>query len=64
MNNKILEIVYDVETCSEKYKQHIRVAKYGDRSNIDILNIDGFSIKNNPHSDMSFIYKNNLITYK
>jgi len=23
------EIVYDVETSSEKYKQHIRAAKYG-----------------------------------
>jgi hypothetical protein len=23
------EIIYDVETCSEKYKEHIRVAKYG-----------------------------------
>jgi hypothetical protein len=23
------KIVYDVETCSEKYKEHIRCAKYG-----------------------------------
>lgn len=26
---KMSEFIYDVETCSEKYKEHIRGAKYG-----------------------------------
>jgi hypothetical protein len=28
--NKEENIIFDVETCSEKYKQHIRGKKYGD----------------------------------
>lgn len=35
---------------------------YGDKSNVRLVIFYGFSIKNNPHSQLSFTYKNNLIT--
>lgn len=29
-SSSVYKFVYDVETCSEKYKEHIRSKKYGD----------------------------------
>ena len=34
---------------------------YGEKSNVKLVLYYGFSIKNNPHSNLSFIYKNNLV---
>lgn len=35
---------------------------YGSKSNVQLVIYYGFSIKNNPHSQLAFTYKNNLIT--
>jgi len=35
---------------------------YGSKSNVQLVIYYGFSIKNNPHSQIAFTYKNNLIT--
>jgi len=35
---------------------------YGSKSNVQLVIYYGFSIKNNPHSQLTFTYKNNLIT--
>ena len=40
------QIVFDVETCSEKFKEHIRGAKYGD------------IISRTTNENMIFIYNN------
>lgn len=46
------EIDFDVETCSEKYKQHIRCINYGD------------SISKTTKESMLFIYKDKKYTVK
>ena len=47
-----MEIVYDVETCSEKYKQCIRKKKYGD------------TIEKVTKESVIFIYENKKYTVK
>jgi hypothetical protein len=46
------EIIYDVETCSEKYKEHIRKAKYGDK------------VEKTTKENMIFIYNDKKYTVK
>lgn len=46
------EIMYDVETCSEKYKEHIRGAKYGDR------------VEKTTKENMIFIYNDKKYTVR
>ena len=46
------EIMYDVETCSEKYKEYIRGAKYGTK------------VEKITKENMIFIYKDKKYTVK
>jgi len=46
------EFVYDVETCSENYKDHIRTAKYG------------AIVEKTTKESMIFIYNNKKYTIK
>ena len=52
----IVKATKDIKKNTEIYDS------YGAKSNLKLVTYYGFSIKNNPHSDMSFTYKGNLIT--
>ena len=55
-NAFIVKATKDIKKNTEIYDS------YGEKSNLKLVTYYGFSIKNNPHSDMSFTYKGNLIT--
>ena len=52
----IVQAFEDIKKNSEIY------FSYGDRSNVHLVIHYGFTLKNNPYSDLSFMFRNNKIT--